>query len=337
MRRSVAGLLALLVGIGATGCGGGDDGQTASTSTPLATGATGSSGASGATGVSGASPLPSGPALVLCADSPEDNSLSLVAYELDSDEIAYERSYSFSNGRTGVERGFLDCSDQELGATPAETGWSPDFTQRIVEGDVPRNGILPKVISESGTRVVGRTESSSGFGAVEFEAQSAAMDDEGDVWWLNGTDIYTEDEKVGSYEINSATEGGRPGFQFKDGDWELVGAVEPPAGSEELLAPASIGHGEDSPKKKDPFGILPSSINSISLAKLLPNTDLSLDEGVFGPDRKTLYFIATSGGGANALYSVPASGGEPSLLVKELGEEGAGVYKILGIDYTLGA
>lgn len=245
-------------------------------------------------------PADSPQSVVICQDAIGGVTLTgeVTGYELDTGQVTFSRTFSSPNQQ------IFTC----------DSGWNPDFTQRVAVASVPNNGDLPEVFTENESRIIGETNSTEDFATAEFNAYAPAIDANGDVWWLDDLeggfryDVYRNAKRINSFSTGAFVDG----FRFKGGQWEIVG-------TRDALSPASgsFGHGRSNLVEPDPFGLLPETRDLTTLPKPLPESELVLGNayGWYTPDRSALVFLAErafSDRSEWSLFMVPDNGGNPT-------------------------
>jgi hypothetical protein len=232
--------------------------------------------------------------------------------------------YDTANGHVVFDHALP--SAQFRGLSPSCTvgsyGWNSQFTRYAGAVSTPNNGKVPYLADLSdpanpkGNPIV-PTDSGTQFKAgPSYNAEDAVVDPAGNVWWYEFTDSGAHNLKVfeGTRLRTTTTLGYLPGpisLEFRGHRWALEFASET-GGSPSYLSP-----GGTKILTQDPLAIPAPTLSASRLAALLPATNLGLSDGYYNSARTEVYFIA-SGPSGTTLYSVPAQGGTPTPVVKDL-------------------
>jgi hypothetical protein len=200
-------------------------------------------------------------------------------------------------------------------------GWNNNFTKYAGTVATQTNGTVPYLIDISdpnnphGASVVPTSSGSSFNAGTTYAAQQAVVDPAGNVWWLEFTNSNDSNVKVyeGTRLVATTDRGYLPGpmtLEFRGSRWEIQFGQ-----GDSYFVP-----GVHSFLAKDPLAGPPATISSNQLQHILPKTNMGLSDGYYSTDRSKIYFLG-SGPSGSTLYSVAASGGEPTSLVQNVGNE----------------
>ena len=274
--------------------------------------------------------VPQGDVIVICSGSDSQTGVTLSGYNSQTLQKV------FSETLPGGDLGSSPCTEG------AYFDWNSSFTLLVLDGPVSNNGRLPEVRNFSDpndpvTTDIGVTESTTGFNSISNNAQCASFDANGNVWWTNQTSSSSDIQVMentnvvatlsSSVNLTLPLYGGEScNFEFNGTEWEIF--------TENFSAayptPSYINSaGSVSPT--DFFNQPPEIMPLANVEKLLPETQESPHDGFYSSNRETIYFLAVSPTNVTNLYSVPAAGGEPTIIASDL----AGTYSsamILGVE-----
>lgn len=278
----------------------------------------------------GAGPGGSGNIVVACDAPTFGNQVEVDTFDVSSGQLTTAtfsyQSEQFSTAYGEVTWNPTDDSGIEEGNGDPCQGWqwNPEFTSIMGTVSITNGNTVPASVSiaDNTLTLMAPVKKSTGFAsAPQNNILDAVFGPDGTVWWVEPAPGSTRSvmlhhgDRAQTVTFPSdvdVTNGVTIDFGA-GGAWAL-NAVANDDGSEPVWATANgISTAQDMP-----LPALPSyGISASDLKKLLPQTQYYVYDGMYSKDRSQIAFFANLQGGPSQLFTVPASGGNPTQVTNE--------------------
>lgn len=315
-------MAALIASVAA--CGTGPSTNSAASHVSVGTGTAQRNSGSLATG-GPATSAPTGNVVVACYPPAVGNQLEIDTYAVSSGQLSTAtftyQSEQFSTDYGQVTWNPTDDDEIEAGNGDPCQGWQWNSLHTSIMGTVSitnGNAVPASVsIADNTLTLLAPVQKSNGFAtAPQNNILDAVFGPGGSTWWLEevpGSTIrvklhHGNQTQQVTFPSDVNVQNGVTITFGADGAWALNAMAHNDADDPVWVTAQGI-----STAQTMPLGALPSfSIRSSALQKLLPQTQYYVGDGIYSEDRSQVAFFANLQGGPAQLFTVPASGGNPT-------------------------